>query len=511
MYAVILAGGSGSRFWPLSRELYPKQLLKLFGNATMIQQTIQRVNKVIEREKTMIVCNPRVEQDIRQQLGCLDRNDTRGLKVLLEPAARNTAAAIGLAAVTISEHDPKGVMAVFSSDHLIEGEGEFKETIREAEALAKDGYLVALGIRPTRAETGFGYIHAMGRPVGKAGRGLPIAEYIEKPDRVKAQALLNGNEFYWNCGIFLWRVDVFLSEMKIHLPDHYATLLMIRGSTGNETRNKKALAAYRRLPPVSIDYGMMEKTRKGVMVPASFRWNDVGCWSALDDVLPRDSSGNIMTGNVLDLGSTDSILHGCGRLLVTIGLNDCIVVDTEDATLVCPKSRAQDVRKAVDRLREREGEEHVVHRTIDRPWGFFTVLEKGRHFKIKKLTVNPGDRLSLQMHRHRSEHWVVISGTARVTLGDRVVHVRPNESIDIPILTRHRLENSGKVPLQIIEVQNGEYLEEDDIVRFDDAYGRVTADPAPSNTRRIAQRKKRPAKPHRATSSPARLRPSKTR
>jgi len=472
MYAVIMAGGSGTRFWPLSREKMPKQLLKIGSEDTLIQLTVDRVLPLIKREHIFIVTNQGIAADIETQLtqrfgGPWDRN------LILEPEAKNTAPALGLSAVHVNRIDPEGIMVVLSADHAVRNIEAFRACIKTAAKAAQQDYLVTLGIKPSRPETGYGYIKA-GEPCREAGlSGVSRVErFVEKPDLKTAQGYLRSGQYYWNSGMFVWKVRTFLQEIERHLPSLHQGLMDVQKSIGSGREADTVRTLFSRLDPVSIDYGIMEKTDRAAIVPADIGWSDVGSWTALEEVTDKDASGNIISGNVIDIDSTDSVVYAEKRLVATIGLNNTIVVDTPDATLVCSRDRAQDVKKVVEELKRRKSEEHLTHRTVHRPWGNYTVLEEAERYKIKRIVVNPGAKLSYQSHHHRSEHWVVVSGTARVTNGDKVYDVHTNESTYIPISAKHRLENPGKVPLQIIEVQNGEYLGEDDIVRFDDDYKR---------------------------------------
>lgn len=472
MYAVIMAGGSGTRFWPLSREKMPKQLLKIGSEDTLIQLTVDRVLPLIKREHIFIVTNQGIAVDIETQLtqrfgGPWDRN------LILEPEAKNTAPALGLSAVHVNRIDPEGIMVVLSADHAVRNIEAFLACIRTAELAARQDYLVTLGIKPSRPETGYGYIKA-GEPCREAGlSGVSRVErFVEKPDLKTAQAYLKSGQYFWNSGMFVWKVRTFLQEIERHLPSLHQGLMDVQKSIGSGREADTVRTLFSRLDPVSIDYGIMEKTDRAAIVPADIGWSDVGSWTALEEVTDKDASGNIISGNVIDIDSTDSVVYAEKRLVATIGLTNTIVVDTPDATLVCSRDRAQDVKKVVEELKRRKSEEHLTHRTVHRPWGNYTVLEEAERYKIKRIVVNAGAKLSYQSHHHRSEHWVVVSGTARVTNGDKVYDVHTNESTYIPISSKHRLENPGKVPLQIIEVQNGEYLGEDDIVRFDDDYKR---------------------------------------
>lgn len=469
LYAVIMAGGSGTRFWPLSRQMSPKQLLRIDSDDSLIQQTVKRINPLIPLDKIHIVTNENHYLEMKMQLSSLG---DRSCNFLIEPEGRNTAAAIGLAAISLYKKDPNSLMLVMPADHIIKKSERFLNIIKHAAEIAKSGYLVTFGIKPSRPETGYGYIKAQGSGL-KAKGYSNVERFTEKPDLETAKGYLKEGGYYWNSGIFLWKSSVILNEIKNYLPELYKNLMDVKKAVGGNGFDAAVRSAYQKIKSVSIDYGILEKSKKVAVIPADIDWCDVGSWSALDEVVEKDKDGNIKMGNVIDIGSGNSILYGGKRVLATIGLKDMVVVDTDDATLVCRKSEAQKVGKIVDELKKRGSEAHLTHRTVHRPWGAYTVLEAGDRFKIKRIEVKPKAKLSLQMHHHRSEHWVVVLGTARVTNGDKVYNVHINESTYIPPSTRHRLENPGIVPLHIIEVQSGEYLEEDDIVRIDDDYERV--------------------------------------
>ena len=479
MFAVIMAGGSGTRFWPLSREKMPKQLLKIGGDDTLIQQTVSRILPLIQRENIFIVTNQSLAEEIGIQLSA-KFNVSWDENFIIEPEAKNTAPALGLSALHLEKIDPESIMVVLSADHAIHKDAEFLNLLRVAGQAAHDNYLVTLGIKPNRPETGYGYIKRgekcrCSRSITDGAYDADVYKveaFVEKPDLETAKNYLASGNYYWNSGIFIWKARTLLSEIEKHVPALYGGLVEIRKNIGTGNESDVVRDVFKRLDSISIDYAVMEKTDRAAVIPADIGWSDMGSWTALDDVSDRDASGNIILGNVIDIDSQNSIVYAEKRLVATIGLEDTVVVDTPDATLVCPKERAQDVRRIVDELKKRNAEERLIHRTVHRQWGSYTVLEMGDRYKIKRIMINPGAKLSHQLHHHRSEHWVVVAGTAKVTNGDKVYDVHPNESTYIPISTKHRLENPGKVPLQIIEVQNGEYLEEDDIVRFDDDYER---------------------------------------
>ena len=474
VYVIIMAGGSGTRFWPLSREAMPKQLLRIYGGETLIQQTIDRVKPVVPTEHIYIVTNKNHAEQIRYQVPYIKKEN-----YIIEPEAKNTAAAIGLASIRINHNNPDAVMAVLAADHVIRYKDRFLEILQDAFKIAGTDCLVTIGIKPVRPETGYGYIEAGDEIEVKSQKSVnaystiySVKRFVEKPDAETAVRYLKDGRYYWNSGMFVWRSGVILEEIRRHMPILFEGLKEIESSLGKGDEELITKAVFSKIEPLSIDYGVMEKSDKVAVIPADLGWSDVGSWTALDEISDRDKNGNVIAGNVIDIDTKDSIVYATNRLVATLGLKDMIVVDTEDATLVCQKDKAQDVKKIVSELKKRGAGEHLTHRTVVRPWGSYTLLEKGDRYQIKRIVVNPGAKLSMQMHHHRSEHWVVVSGTARVRRGEEVFFVNPNESTYISMEMKHRLENPGKIPLQIIEVQNGEYLGEDDIVRFDDEYGR---------------------------------------
>jgi mannose-1-phosphate guanylyltransferase/mannose-6-phosphate isomerase len=473
LYAVILAGGSGTRFWPLSRQLYPKQLLRILGDKTLIQQTMDRVLPSVPADRILISTNPAQADSIRFQLG--EWKDELSHNFVIEPEARNTAPAIALAAIELIKRDPEAVMLVLPADHVIKGDKKFQAAVALGAELSTKGYLITFGIKPVRPETGYGYIqpNRRARLASRGGLvGYSVARFVEKPDAKKAARYLQAGNYYWNSGIFVWRASTILDELLRHQPALARGMKKIGELKKSDEGSSAVAQVYQRLTPISIDHGVMERSSRAVMIPVDFAWSDVGSWSSLEEVAPRDQSGNVVSGRVVDLESRDSILYADRRLVATIGLSGMVVVDTPDATLICPKNRSQDVKKVVEILKRQGAPEHLEHLTVFRPWGSYTVLEEGPGYKVKRVTVNPGGRLSLQLHHQRSEHWVVIAGTARVTRGDEVFDLHVSQSTAIPVETKHRLENPGSDTLHIIEVQNGPYLGEDDIVRFQDDYGR---------------------------------------
>lgn len=474
LYPVIMAGGSGTRFWPLSRHFFPKQLLRIGGEETLIQQTMRRVAGCAAPERVLISTNGSQADLIKDQL--LDWKEALQHNFVLEPDGRNTAPAIALAALEVLKRDADGLMLVVPADHIVTGQREFEAAVRLAAQLAAEGFLVTFGIKPIRPETGYGYIKPNARRVlGKRGglKGYPVQQFVEKPNAATAARYLKAGNFFWNSGMFVWRAATILEEIRRHQPSLGNAMERIAQLMQGDAPKQSVDEVYRTIAPVSIDNGVMERSTKAAMVPVAFRWSDVGSWGSLDEVASKDNAGNVITGRVVDIESHRSIVYADRRVVATIGLSDMVVVDTPDATLVCPKSRAQDVKKVVEVLKRQQAPEHLDHVTVHRPWGSYTVLEEGPGFKVKRVTVKPGGRLSLQLHHRRSEHWVVIAGTARVTRGEEVFDLQVGMSTAIPVETRHRLENPGQETLHIIEVQNGPYLGEDDIVRFHDDYGRT--------------------------------------
>jgi len=491
VFAIILAGGSGTRFWPLSRETCPKQMLQIVGEDTLLRQTVKRVQDFIPQKNIWIVTTEDKARDTWFHLDPLGPL-AKEIQFVSEPVGRNTAPAIGLAALCLQRLSPESVMIVMPSDHAIPDRERFLSDLKIAIQGAREDYLITFGIKPTRPETGYGYIQVEKPSDSKYSGLLKVERFLEKPDLQTARTFLSEGGYFWNSGIFVWKTSKILAEIEEYLPSLSHSLKKMESfifpsdktafadlKTGGAHRPDKSdqrlalcSARYAELESISIDYGIMERSKDVRMIQSSFQWSDLGSWAALDEILERDRAGNIFRGNTIDVDSQNSIILSEKRLIATIGLKDMVVVDTPDATLITSKDRTQEVRKIVEVLKEKNREEHLIHRTVERPWGSYTVLEKGNGYKIKRISVKPKARLSLQWHRRRSEHWVVVSGVAKVTRENEVYWVHTNESTFIPMNTKHRLENQEDGPLQIIEVQNGDYVEEDDIERFDDEYGR---------------------------------------
>jgi mannose-1-phosphate guanylyltransferase/mannose-6-phosphate isomerase len=468
LHAVIMAGGKGTRFWPLSRDAFPKQFLKLVGEKTLIQETIHRLENELPAERILVVTT-RGQRDIVTWQAREVRGD---VQCVVEPEGKNTAPAIALAAFKLLKKNKDALMLVLPADHHIGDPRLFLSTLKKAVPVARKGRLLTFGIKPTRPETGYGYI--------KAGKGSPdgayrVERFVEKPDHKTAREYLKDGSYYWNSGMFLFRALDMVQEIERHMPALHRAFAGIQKSLNTKKEEEELAALYPALESQSIDYGVMEKSRKVSMVPAEFPWSDIGSWSALDEVLPVDGSRNVRIGNVVGLGCEDSIMvSSAEKLVAAIGLRDMVVVSTADATLIVPKDRVQEVKDMVSLLKEEGKEKFLMPSIEERPWGWFAILDEGPSFKIKHIYLKPKKKLSLQMHNHRSEHWIVVSGTARVQRGDEVFHVQQNESTFIPATVRHRLENPGIIPLRIVEIQSGEYMGEDDIIRFDDLYGRET-------------------------------------
>jgi mannose-1-phosphate guanylyltransferase/mannose-6-phosphate isomerase len=467
---VILSGGSGTRLWPLSREQLPKQLLALVGNdRTMLQDTVVRVRDVPAIQSPVVVCNEEHRFLIADQLAEMGVADAR---ILLEPIGRNTAPAVALAAEVLlsqaeSTEDP--LLLVLPADHVIADAAVFRATVTVAAPFATAGKLVTFGVVPTAPETGYGYIRHGELRAGAA----PIEEFIEKPDHTRAANFLQAGDYLWNSGMFLFSARTYLRELQRQAPTIAGS---VAAACSNIRRDGQFIrvdrAAFEACPSDSIDYAIMEGAESGMVVPLDAGWSDVGSWSSLHAALTPDSNGNALRGDVLAQDTTESLVIAESRLVATVGLKGHVVVETKDAVLVVPSDRVQEVKSLVSSIREAGRSEHVSHREVHRPWGTYDSVEAGPGYQVKRLSVRPGGAMSLQRHRYRAEHWVVVAGVARITRDDEVFDLRTNQSTYIPLGAKHRIENPGSETLQIIEVQTGEYLGEDDIERFEDRYGR---------------------------------------
>lgn len=464
VYAVILAGGSGSRLWPLSRQQLPKQFLSLEGKSSLLQTTIDRLSPTVAAENILIVT---------QEAHAMGEayHALLPYRSLFEPVGRNTAPAIALAAAWLAREGADPVMVVLPADHIIKDEVRFRDHLETAIRAAQGGKLVTFGIQPTRPDTGFGYIKA--HPGGVEGI-CEVERFTEKPDHDTAVGFLESGDYYWNSGMFVWRASVILAEIRRYLPavDRVVEDILADSRTGL-TFQQAVERHFSRMPSISIDYGVLERSDRVSLIPCDIGWNDVGSWQAVHEIAEKDEAGNALQGNVIAVGCRNSLIRSEKRLVAAIGIEDLCVVETADAVLIAKSDQTQRVREVVDRLQEKGATEHVYHVKVNRPWGSYTVLEEDPEgFKLKRIEVAPGARLSLQSHAKRSEHWVVVSGVATVTNGDKVFTVHKNQSTYIPIGAKHRLENCGVEPLHIVEIQVGDYLGEDDIQRYEDNYGR---------------------------------------
>jgi len=470
IYPVILSGGAGTRLWPLSRASLPKQLLPLVTDKSMLQETALRVRGWPGLMAPLVVCGNEHRFMVAEQMRDVGITPQG---ILLEPAGRNTAPAVAAAAAYLKALDPQAVMLVLPADHVIEKNEAFRTAVERAAKLVQDGALATFGVVPTAPETGYGYIRR-GEPLPGCDDCYKIERFVEKPDRDTAEGFVADGGFYWNSGMFMFRADRFLDEIGKHAPQ-------IAESAANAVRDayrdldfcRLDEAAFAASPSDSIDYAVMEHTRDGVVVSSDIGWSDVGSWSALADVQAKDANGNVQRGDVYLDNTSNTLVRAESRIVAVVGVQDLVVVETRDAVLVAHKDQVQRVKNVVEHLKLQARTEHLYHTRVYRPWGYYEGIDAGDRFQVKRITVKPGEKLSLQMHHHRAEHWIVVSGTARVTCGDKAQLLSENESTYIPIGTTHRLENPGKLPLHLIEVQSGSYLGEDDIVRFEDVYQRA--------------------------------------
>jgi len=485
---VVLSGGSGTRLWPLSRAAYPKQFLPLAGQHSLFQSTLLRL-AALEQEHpeseitvadALVVCNEAHRFLVAEQFRLLDQAPA---SIMLEPSGRNTAPALTIAAMMAVQDDADSVLIVMPADHLIVDEEKFRSVVARGAVLASEGGVVTFGIVPTAPETGYGYIQK-GALCSQKSEAFRLQAFVEKPDQVTAQRYLDGGDYLWNSGIFMMRASVWLELIARYRAD-IANACRAAFAKGERDGDffRVDTKSFERCPSDSIDYAVMEKlsreksdAEKAIVLPLSVGWSDVGSWSALWEVKEADASGNVIEGDVLTHDCTDNLLIAQHRLLATVGVNNLVVVETPDAVLVADKAHAQDVKIIAEQLKREQRSESQFHRRVHRPWGDYEPIDEGDRYQVKRLTVKPGASLSLQMHHHRAEHWIIVRGTAKVTRNDEVLLLSENESIYIPLGATHRLENPGAIPLELIEVQSGSYLGEDDIVRFEDDYNRKSSD-----------------------------------
>ena len=474
IHPVVLSGGTGTRLWPMSRASMPKQLLALHGTRTMIQNTILRAN-VPGAAKPILLCNEGHRFLVAEQMQAIGVVPEA---IVLEPVGRNTAPAAAIAALLVAERDAKGLVLLLPSDHVVTDDDAFRAAIRRAIPAAERGYIVTFGITPASADTGYGYIQCGEALEGVAGVAS-VRRFAEKPDVATAETYLRAGDYVWNSGMFVFRADILIAELDRHEPGLVAAC---RASLAVAKRDldfvRLDASSFEKAKNISIDYAVMEKTDKAAVVACDIGWSDVGAWSSLWSLHQRDETGNAVQGDVVVHDSHNSFVRSEKGLTALVGVHDLVVVVTEDAVLVADKGRAQDVKAIVDRLKTSGRTELSEHKVVFRPWGSYQGIDAGDGFQVKHIMVKPGGRLSLQSHTKRAEHWVVVQGTAKVTCDDKVFLLEENQSTFIPLGARHRLENPGKLPLRLIEVQSGSYLGEDDIVRYDDAYGRAPASPA---------------------------------
>lgn len=473
MIPVIMAGGTGSRLWPLSRSLYPKQFMALEGDASMLQVTLKRLQG-LDCAPAIIISNEDHRFIVAEQTR-LSGQQTGAL--ILEPVGRNTAPAVALAAIEALSHDEDALLLIMAADHVIGNTAAFHEKVRMAQKIAEEGKLVTFGIVPTHAETGYGYIRAkdLNSHAGKStSAAYQVAEFVEKPDLKTAESYFASKEYFWNSGMFMFKAKRYLEELAKFCPD---ILVSCEAAMEQTSRDLEFLrvdkSEFEACPADSIDYAVMEKTQDAYVVPLDVDWNDIGSWSALWDIAQKDEHNNVVKGDIILQDTSNSYINSSDKLVATVGLDNIVVVNTKDAILVATKDKVQNVKAVVETLKKQGRPEHYNHREVYRPWGKYDSVDNGDRYQVKRITVKPGAKLSLQMHHHRAEHWVVVSGTAKVIKGDETILLSENQSVYIPLGTLHSLENPGKIPLELIEVQSGSYLGEDDIVRLEDVYGRT--------------------------------------
>jgi len=464
---VIMAGGSGTRLWPLSRSLYPKQFLSLVEDASLLQATLLRLDR-LECSTPLIISNNEHRFIVAEQLRQAGFND---FDIILEPVGRNTAPAIALAALHALKDGDDPIMLLLAADHVIQNVDAFCSSVILAQTQAAQGKMVTFGIVPSRAETGYGYIR-QGEAVAESV--YKVDSFVEKPDQITAETYIRDGNYLWNSGMFMFKASAYLDELEKFRPDILSACKLAMASASIDLDFiRLEEAVFTACPDDSVDYAVMEKTNHSVVVPMDAQWCDVGSWNSLWDISTKDGNGNVTYGDVIHYNSNNNYVYAESSLVTTIGADDLVIVQTKDALLIAKQNQVQDIKKVVDVLKRENRSEHISHREEYRPWGRYDSVDQGGRYQVKRITVKPGERLSTQMHYHRAEHWVVVAGTAKVTRGDEVFIVTENESMFIPVGVVHTLENPGKVPLEVIEIQSGTYLGSDDIVRFDDKYGRI--------------------------------------
>ena len=472
---VILCGGSGTRLWPLSRTLHPKQFLPLCSSKSMLQETVLRLDG-LELAELQIICNEEHRFLVAEQMREIEQVAPQ---IILEPVGRNTAPAIALAALELAaQGKAEDVMLVLAADHRIDNTAAFQKAIAVAQDYAEKGHLVTFGITPTYAATGYGYIQAGMQTIDNDGQGLRVEAFVEKPDQTTADGYYASDDFYWNSGMFMFRADRYIAELEKNCPDILKACRQAMTTVSKDLDFMRIDAdAFAACPDDSIDYAVMEKTDRAVVIPLDAGWSDVGSWSSLWQVQEKDGNNNVVKGDVILADTSDSFVYSEERLIAALGVDNLIVVDTKDALLVAHKDQVQEVKKIVEQIKQAGRQEHINHREVYRPWGKYDSIDTGHQYQVKRITVKPGQKLSLQRHQHRAEHWIVVKGTAEVRCGDTSSVLGVNESTYIQLGELHQLSNPADMPLEIIEVQSGGYLGEDDIERYEDQYGRVdTAD-----------------------------------